>query len=277
MKRKFLINLMVIFSISSLANAETNKLQQKINFYKIASDNPNAEQTAIPTAISKLKPGPISSSMPKPSNTPYPRLTSTPYPTPTSTPLPPMPPNEMVQMNIQFQSETCYKQGERSKMCLMPIGFGRNYNIELTPISNICNSPINDGNSTPTCPADKKSEGHWIELYNGGAYGKRYIGIITITKTSIPSGSDQSKDSIWYSMEVEILSKSKTVAKMTTSFSSWSQLQGTMLLAEEEEDSNYSTRTVLRFGPAWNPNLKQLNSANTPPIKWNVIRGKLLE
>lgn len=223
-----------------------------------------------PTNDPSPSPYPTSTSIPSPS--PYPTSTSVPYPT--STPYPTPIPVEQVRMNIQFSTETCTYNGNMA-MCSTPQYGGQDFNIALNPILSSCSPNTGPDGSVGTCPS-YMWQGHWIDLFNT-SYGRRFIGIITVTKSLISRSSQNGPDSYWYSIEVEILGKSKTVAKMSSGFSSWDQLQTVTLLAEEEVQEGYSTKTQLRFGPSWTPAIKANSLRNHRPVQWNVVRGKLIQ
>lgn len=257
---KFSLLIGFIVSLTGVAHTAPRPLQ---------TSTPMPIETSAPIATSVPAPYPIETSAPIATNVP------SPDPWPISTPTP----AEQVRLNIQFQTESCNHQGN-FMMCSSPNIQAQDRTIELNRIFSSCQNPTPD----PIPGSDGKFrrcksyqwQGHWIDMFYGGS-GKRFIGIITVTKTLISKNSQAGSESNWYSMEVEILGKSKTVAKMSSGFSSWDQLQTVTLMAEEDEQENYSTRTQLRFGPSWNPSLLVNRNLNHEPIRWKVTRGKLLE
>lgn len=189
-------------------------------------------------------------------------------------------PREVIKMNIRFETERCQTTRDMS-MCsistpINPSSISKD--IKLYPNLTICHVPPESGGSN-SCNA---LQGHWIDLeqvYLNSA--KRYIGIVTITKSTYSKSSNPGENLDWYHVEVEILGNGKTISKMETGVVSINQLQSVKLLAEEFSDGAGTTTTYLNVGPNLFPNIKGVNlkneNTNLETVKWNVIKGQILE
>jgi len=209
-------------------------------------------------------------------------------------PTPVEPPREVVKMYIQFETQTCRNDGN-SSFCSIGIGgpgsdrsivlIGSSYEsipcrgASTSPTPTPTPPPVSDEPPTKCSPPINILEGHWIDLDNSYS-GKRLIGIVTIKKFQLEEDSStNSAARSWYDIEVEVLGKNKTLAKMTGQLSSWDQLQSVKLLVEESENDYSSNQTYLVLGPPRIPNSNKTNSVNSAllePVQWKVIGGKLI-
>lgn len=195
-------------------------------------------------------------------------------------PLPPPLTREVVMMNIGFQTRRCQINRDMS-MCSVSapkVPSSSTNNIELFPGNNLCQIPP-DRTGSFSC---NTLQGHWIDLEQTYYYpGKRYIGIVTITKSMSSQESNKEENLDWYHIEVEVLGKGKTLAKMETGVRSIGQLQSVKLLADEIEEDSATITTYLNVGPSLFPEVKVANLNNEhqklEPAKWKVIAGRILQ
>ncbi len=192
--------------------------------------------------------------------------------------LPPF--TEVVMMNIGFQTMRCQVNRDM-KMCSVSapkIPSSATKNIELVPINSLCNGSSGNTGTTPCY----SFQGHWIDLEQTYYYpGKRYIGIVTIIKSTSSQESNKGENLDWYHIQVEVLGKGKTLAKMETGVRSINQLQSVNLLAEEVEEESGTITTSLNVGPNLFPEVKESNLTQEhqklEPAKWKVITGRILQ
>ncbi len=150
--------------------------------------------------------------------------------------------------------------------------------IVLSPVNEICKIETDD--KITSCYSFR---GHWIDLEQTYHFpGKRYIGIVSITKSTNSKASKEDENHDWYHIEVEILGKGKAIAKIETGVRTISQLQAVKLLADEVEDESSRTTTFLNVSYNLFPEVKdsKLNFEQhkfESPAKWKLIKGRILE
>lgn len=186
---------------------------------------------------------------------------------------------ETLKISAALQTQECTYSGQFST-CSNVFPIGNPEQIVLEPYGSSCN--YKDGRpDLGSC--EPSLRGEWIK--SKFVYGKRFIGIISVIKEVIPLES-RPELGTYYWVSVEILENAKTVAKMTTSLTEWSQFPSVLLegpTLERITPTGKTTSTVtLSLGksmelviPGPLPQISGGASVVSNRITWNVLKGRI--
>ncbi len=189
------------------------------------------------------------------------------------------PNTETLKISAALQTQECTYYSDQFSTCSSVFPIGNPEQIVLEPDGSTCN--IEDGRTDVHC--EPSLRGEWIK--SKFVYGKRFIGIISVNKQIIRF-ERRPEFETYYWVNVEILEGGKTVAKMTTSFTDWSQFPPVLLegpTLERITPTGKTTSTVtLSLGksmelvtPGPLPKISEGASLDSNRITWNILKGRI--